>query len=232
MQQCVAQVPPSELRFFMPPSFQENSYYMQPNFLLPPLKVKQPAPVQVQVQDKYYPYGTMPPLTKTNVNANNFDLNGNIIPNQNVVLNGIQPSPKILKVGNYNGIINNVPPPIGNNIVYTQTNISTSSSNASETVTSEEDSEEETNHKNNKKALDPSEKKDLKERNRIAAQKWRKKKDKYLTELESANDVLRQQALSLCGQMQSLRVENKLLEDELQFFQSFMSKIMNAGPKH
>lgn len=216
----------------MPPSFQENSFYMHPNFLLPPLKVKQPAPVQVQVQDKYYSYGTMPPITKANMNVSNVNMNGNIIPNQNVVLNNVQASPKILKVGNYNGIISNVPLPISNNIVYTQANVSPSSSNGSETVTSEEDSDEETNHKSNKKTLDPTEKKDLKERNRIAAQKWRKKKDKYLTELESANDVLRQQALSLCGQMQSLRVENKLLEDELQFFQSFMSKIMHAGPKH
>lgn len=73
--------------------------------------------------------------------------------------------------------------------------------------------------------------KDLKERNRLAAQKWRKKKDQYLYELESANDNLRSQALALCSQVQSLRVENKLLEDELQFFQSFMSNIMHVMPK-
>lgn len=81
-------------------------------------------------------------------------------------------------------------------------------------------------------ALDPpqavDERKDLKERNRIAAQKWRQKKDHYLGELEEANDQLRKQALQLSSQIQSLRVENKVLENELLFFQQFMSKVMST----
>ena len=74
------------------------------------------------------------------------------------------------------------------------------------------------------------EKSDLKERNRLAAQKWRQKKDHYLSELEEANDQLRKQALDLLSQVQSLKIENKVLENELMFFQQFMSKIM-SGPK-
>lgn len=72
-------------------------------------------------------------------------------------------------------------------------------------------------------------KSDLKERNRMAAQKWRKKKDQYLSELEQTNDNLRQQVLDLSSEAQSLKVENAVLERELQFFQSFMSKIMNQN---
>lgn len=69
---------------------------------------------------------------------------------------------------------------------------------------------------------------EIKERNRIAAQKWRQKKDHYLGELEEANDQLRKQALELSSQIQSLKVENKVLESELLFFQQFMSKVMSA----
>lgn len=71
---------------------------------------------------------------------------------------------------------------------------------------------------------------DLKERNRIAAQKWRKKKDHYLGELETANDELRKKAFDLCNKIQLLRVENSVLENELLFFQSFMAKIMSSEP--
>lgn len=71
---------------------------------------------------------------------------------------------------------------------------------------------------------------DLKERNRIAAQKWRKKKDHYLGELEAANDELRKKTLELCNKVQALRVENSVLENELLFFQSFMAKIMSSEP--
>ncbi|KAH0795414.1 ATF-like basic leucine zipper transcription factor B-ATF-related protein [Histomonas meleagridis] len=77
---------------------------------------------------------------------------------------------------------------------------------------------------------DQDEKADLKERNRIAAQKWRQKKDQYLSELEAANDELRRRTLDLCSKAEALRVENHVLENELQFFQSFMTKIMSAGP--
>lgn len=73
-----------------------------------------------------------------------------------------------------------------------------------------------------------NEKSDLKERNRLAAQKWRLKKDHYLGELENTNDELRQQALDLCNQAHTLRIENKVLEEQLQYFQMFMTKIMNV----
>lgn len=76
----------------------------------------------------------------------------------------------------------------------------------------------------------PPDRSDLKERNRLAAAKWRKKKDQYLGELEEANDQLRKQALELLSQAQSLKIENQVLEAELTFFQQFMSKIM-SGPK-
>ena len=69
---------------------------------------------------------------------------------------------------------------------------------------------------------------EIKERNRLAAQKWRQKKDHYLSELEESNDQLRKQALELSSQIQSLKVENKVLESELLFFQQFMSKVMSA----
>lgn len=72
------------------------------------------------------------------------------------------------------------------------------------------------------------EKSDLRERNRLAAQKWRKKKDQHLAELEELNDQLRKQALELVTQTQLLRAENKVLESELLFFQQFMSKIMSG----
>ncbi|KAK8895040.1 hypothetical protein M9Y10_023483 [Tritrichomonas musculus] len=224
------QVSPSELRFFMQPSFQDNSFFMQPNILLPPLKVKQP----VAAPATFTTFSSIPPLTPNSSHAHNSsNLNNSSVQSQSLILNPLNPNPgrnAILNVHNYNSLP--VQPQMVSNIVYPQPNLTTSSSNASDSGSSEDESEEESPVKGQRKVLDATEKKDLKERNRIAAQKWRKKKDKYLTELESANDVLRQQALSLCGQMQALRVENKLLEDELQFFQSFMSKIMHVAPKH
>ena len=72
------------------------------------------------------------------------------------------------------------------------------------------------------------ERSDPKERNRIAAQKWRQKKDHYLAKLEESNDHLRRQALDLLSHLQTLKVENNVLENELVFFQQFMSKMMNA----
>jgi putative heme degradation protein len=69
----------------------------------------------------------------------------------------------------------------------------------------------------------------LKERNRLAAKKWRLKKDHMLGELESENDALRKQALDLVNQAQALRVQNRMLEDELLFFQGFMSKMMTGA---
>ena len=70
--------------------------------------------------------------------------------------------------------------------------------------------------------------KDIKERNRLAALKWRRKKDAYLTELEKENDQLRFTALKLKAKVEAMNVENKVLEEELMFFQAFMTKIMNT----
>jgi hypothetical protein len=67
----------------------------------------------------------------------------------------------------------------------------------------------------------------LRERNRLAAKKWRKRKDEHLYELESENDSLRQRCFQLCTAARELRVENTILEEELGFFQDFMRKIMN-----
>ena len=72
---------------------------------------------------------------------------------------------------------------------------------------------------------------DIKERNRIAAKKWRDKKDSLLYELESTNDNLRSRALTLRNESLSLQTENKILKEELSFFQSFMTHIMNSKPK-
>jgi len=84
---------------------------------------------------------------------------------------------------------------------------------------------------NNQPTSPVAEKSDLKERNRIAAQKWRQKKDGYLGELEASNDDLREQVFNLSSQAASLRVENKVLENELMFFQQFMSRIMSVNSK-
>jgi hypothetical protein len=73
---------------------------------------------------------------------------------------------------------------------------------------------------------------DLRARNRVAAKKWRDKKDEMLSNLESRNDQLRLEALRLRRQAMALQTENQVLEDELKFFQSFMTKIMNVTPKH
>jgi hypothetical protein len=66
-------------------------------------------------------------------------------------------------------------------------------------------------------------------RNRMAAQKWRDKKGRYLLELEAENDNLRKQAFAFSSKLQLLKVENGLLESELTYFQSFMSKMMKTG---
>lgn len=72
---------------------------------------------------------------------------------------------------------------------------------------------------------------DHKERNRLAAQKWRAKKDQSLSTLEDENDHLRKSVFDLQSQALQLHVENKILESELQYFQQFMSKIMSVAPR-
>ena len=72
---------------------------------------------------------------------------------------------------------------------------------------------------------------DHKERNRIAAQKWRAKKDECLSTLEEENDVLRKKVFDLQAQALQLSTENNVLESELLYFQQFMARIMNAPKK-
>jgi hypothetical protein len=75
----------------------------------------------------------------------------------------------------------------------------------------------------------PTDAKDgLRARNRIAAKRWRDKKDDTLYHLESINDQLRREALDFRRQLLMLQTENHMLEDELRFFQSFMTQVMNV----
>lgn len=69
---------------------------------------------------------------------------------------------------------------------------------------------------------------DLKERNRMAAQKWRNKKEAHLYELEDLNDKLRIEVFNLQSKAKQMMTENRVLENELAFFQKFMSKIMTV----
>ena len=69
---------------------------------------------------------------------------------------------------------------------------------------------------------------DLKERNRMAAQKWRNKKEAHLYELEDLNDKLRIEVFNLQSKAKQMMAENRVLENELVFFQKFMSKIMTV----
>jgi hypothetical protein len=77
----------------------------------------------------------------------------------------------------------------------------------------------------------PSSKNELRARNRVAAKKWRDKKDETLYNLEARNDQLRLEALRLRGTLNALQTENRVLEEELTFFQSFMTRIMSITPK-
>jgi hypothetical protein len=63
------------------------------------------------------------------------------------------------------------------------------------------------------------------EKNRLAARKWRDRKDRYLLELENANDDLRRQVLECSEEIQCLNIANRLLEKELGFFQAVLSRI-------
>ena len=67
---------------------------------------------------------------------------------------------------------------------------------------------------------------DAKERNRIAAQQWRKRENNRLINLEEINDSLRITSLKLQYQIYTLKAENKILEEELQYFQRFMTKLV------
>lgn len=76
------------------------------------------------------------------------------------------------------------------------------------------------------KLIGDAQKEDLRARNRIAASKWRAKRDECLYELEAENDDLRKKALQLRTEITSLKTENEVLEKELTFFQLFMAKLM------
>jgi hypothetical protein len=69
----------------------------------------------------------------------------------------------------------------------------------------------------------------LRARNKIAAQKLRKKKEGYLQALEDANDALRAEPFRLWSEVRTLTVQNSVLEDELAYFQSLMRRMMNQG---
>jgi hypothetical protein len=72
----------------------------------------------------------------------------------------------------------------------------------------------------------------MRERNRLAAQKWRKKKEGYLTDLEDANDALRQEAFKLANDVHSLRIENGILEEQLNFFHQMMRNMVSQAGRH
>jgi hypothetical protein len=78
---------------------------------------------------------------------------------------------------------------------------------------------------------DHDKKDDLRARNKVAAKKWRDKKDDTLYDLEARNDRLRGEALGLRKELMALKTENRVLEEELRFFQSFMTKIMKVSPQ-
>ena len=73
--------------------------------------------------------------------------------------------------------------------------------------------------KNDKINIDNS---DLKEKNKIAAKKWRKKKENYLKKLEEVNDLLRNEVVKLYYQSKSLKVEINVFETELWFFNQLL----------
>lgn len=68
------------------------------------------------------------------------------------------------------------------------------------------------------KETDDNKKRITKERNKLAAKRWRKKKDLYLKKLDDENFVLRQQVLSMYNKFKQLKCENNFLNDELQYF--------------
>jgi hypothetical protein len=80
-------------------------------------------------------------------------------------------------------------------------------------------------------ADDRDEKDDRRARNKIAAKKWRNKQDEMLYSLEGKNDRLRAEAFDLRKQLMALKTETHVLESELRFFQSFMTKIMKVPPQ-
>ena len=97
--------------------------------------------------------------------------------------------------------------------------------------TSEENSDDEQQQQQKQSKSKKTDREEIKARNRIAAKKWRDKKDDSLYTYEALNDNLREEAMRLRNDSLTLLAENRVLENELRFFQTFMTKIMNGAPK-
>jgi hypothetical protein len=69
----------------------------------------------------------------------------------------------------------------------------------------------------------------VRERNRVAAQRWREKKNRFITNLEQDNADLRQRAFQSSVELRRLESTNKILEEELAFFQKVVARIMPSG---
>lgn len=66
----------------------------------------------------------------------------------------------------------------------------------------------------------------VKIKNRIAAKKFREKKNAGLIKLEMENDFLVREVLNLSYKVLKIKTENKMLEENINFFQSFLHNIM------
>lgn len=66
----------------------------------------------------------------------------------------------------------------------------------------------------------------IKIKNRMAAKKCREKKNAFLNKLETENDYLAREVLRLSYKALTLKTENKMLEENIVFFQSFLYSIM------
>ncbi|OHT00853.1 hypothetical protein TRFO_32369 [Tritrichomonas foetus] len=86
-----------------------------------------------------------------------------------------------------------------------------------------EQEDEQYNEYNNEKYKKIENSEAIRLKNRIAAKKWREKKNNMLSILEEANDALRCETLRLSRIVLSLCVENRHLEEDISFFQSFMT---------
>jgi hypothetical protein len=73
------------------------------------------------------------------------------------------------------------------------------------------------------------EREDQRARNRRAASKWRQKNDEYLSKLEEDNNSYRRKAFDMLAQLRGMTLENSVLEEQLSFFQKFVSGVVNGG---
>ena len=85
---------------------------------------------------------------------------------------------------------------------------------------------------NSENGAPPKESEDIESirlKNRLAARKFREKRQKMLTKLEEANDSLRAKVYELTKVAIAFQVENTILEKELQFFQATMKTFMRLA---